>query len=45
MMGLTHAEVKIENLFNRRVGEVSAGVDSGSIFLTIPEHLAVQLGC
>ncbi|MDR3323947.1 MAG: hypothetical protein LBS89_07070 [Zoogloeaceae bacterium] len=44
MMGLTYAPIKIENLFNKRAVEVSALVDSGSVFLTIPEHLAVQLG-
>jgi len=43
-MGLTHAPIKIENLFNKRSVEVDARVDSGTVFLIIPEHLAVQLG-
>jgi clan AA aspartic protease len=43
-MGLTYADLKLENLFNKRVLQVSALVDSGSVFLTIPEHIATQLG-
>ncbi|GHT87390.1 hypothetical protein FACS1894116_06010 [Betaproteobacteria bacterium] len=43
-MGLTYAELKIENLFNNRSLQISALVDSGSVFMTIPEHIAAQLG-
>jgi hypothetical protein len=43
-MGLTYAELKLENLFNKRSLQISALVDSGSVFLTIPEHIAAQLG-
>ena len=43
-MGLTYANIEIENLFTKRGMEVRALVDSGSVFLTIPEHVAVQLG-
>jgi len=41
---LTYANIEIENLFTKRGMEVRALVDSGSVFLTIPEHVAVQLG-
>lgn len=43
-MGLTYADIRLENPFNRRVLEVSALVDSGAVFLTLPEHMALQLG-
>ncbi len=43
-MGLTYASIEIENLFTQRGMKVDALVDSGSVFLTIPEHVAVQLG-
>lgn len=43
-MGLTYASIEIENLFTKREMKVEALVDSGSVFLTIPEHVAVQLG-
>jgi clan AA aspartic protease len=43
-MGITYANVGIENPFHKRRLEVKALVDSGSVFLTVPEHLAVQLG-
>jgi hypothetical protein len=43
-MGLTHADLRLENPFNKRMLQVSARVDSGSVFLTIPEHIATQLG-
>jgi clan AA aspartic protease len=43
-MGLTYADLKLENLFNKRSFQISALVDSGSVFLTIPEHIATQLG-
>jgi hypothetical protein len=40
----TYAEVGIENTFNRRRIDVRALVDSGSVFFTVPAHVAVQLG-
>ena len=43
-MGITYAEIGIENLFLKRRMTIKALVDSGSVFLTVPEHLAVQLG-
>jgi hypothetical protein len=43
-MGITYAEIEIENLFQKRRMAVRALVDSGSVFLTVPEHLALQLG-
>jgi clan AA aspartic protease len=43
-MGITHADVGIENLFNKRRIDQRALVDSGSVFFTVPEHVAVQLG-
>jgi clan AA aspartic protease len=43
-MGLTYANVEVENLFNHRVLAVKALVDSGAVFFIISEHIAVQLG-
>ena len=43
-MGITYAEIGIENLFQKRRLTTKALVDSGSVFLTVPEHIAVQLG-
>lgn len=43
-MGGTYATVELENLFANRVMEVAARVDSSAVFLSIPEHIAVQLG-
>lgn len=43
-MGITYANIGIENPFQKRRLDVKALVDSGSVFLTVPEHLAVQLG-
>ena len=43
-MGLTYAEIEVENLFTKRSLSIRALVDSGAVFLTIPEHIAVQLG-
>ncbi len=43
-MGITYASIQLENaMMNRRI-DARALVDSGSVFLTIPQHLAVQLG-
>jgi clan AA aspartic protease len=43
-MGLTYADIEVENLFTQRVLKTKSLVDSGAVFLTIPEHIAVQLG-
>lgn len=43
-MGITYAEIDVENLFQKRRITTKALVDSGSVFLTVPEHLALQLG-
>ena len=43
-MGITYADIGIENPYQKRRLEVKALVDSGSVFLTVPAHLAVQLG-
>lgn len=43
-MGLAYADVVLENLFTRREISVRALVDSGAVFFTVPEHVAVQLG-
>jgi clan AA aspartic protease len=43
-MGITYANIRLENaIIDRRI-ETRALVDSGSVFLTIPQHIAVQLG-
>jgi clan AA aspartic protease len=43
-MGLTYANIRVENLLTKRKLETKALVDSGAVFFTMPEHLAVQLG-
>lgn len=43
-MGLTYAELTVENLFNKRRMAVRALVDSGAVFMVLPEHIALQLG-
>jgi hypothetical protein len=43
-MGRTYAHVRLENLIAKREIDVRALVDSGSVFLTIPSHVAIQLG-
>lgn len=43
-MGITYATLGLENAFMQRRMEVRALVDSGSVFMTVPEHVAVQLG-
>ena len=43
-MGLSYAEISLENSFTRHRMDVRALVDSGSVFLTVPEHVAIQLG-
>src|SRR5687768_4321782 len=43
-MGLTYAQVGIENTFNKHRIDTRALVDSGAVFFTVPAHIAVQLG-
>ena len=43
-MGITHADISLENIILKRKIEVKALVDSGSVFMTVPQHVAVQLG-
>ncbi len=43
-MGLTHASIRIEHTAAQRAMDVEALVDSGSVFLTVPAHVAIQLG-
>jgi clan AA aspartic protease len=43
-MGITYANIRLENSITDRRIETRALVDSGSVFLTIPPHIAVQLG-
>ncbi|MSQ50583.1 MAG: clan AA aspartic protease [Betaproteobacteria bacterium] len=43
-MGITHAEVTLENIVLKRKLAVTALVDSGSVFMTLPQHTALQLG-
>lgn len=43
-MGLSYAEISLENSFTKHHMDVRALVDSGSVFLTVPEHVAIQLG-
>lgn len=43
-MGITHTDITLENTFLKRKLNVRALVDSGSVFMTVPQHIAVQLG-
>jgi hypothetical protein len=43
-MGITYAEIAVENSFTKRRLATSALVDSDSVFFTLPEHAALQLG-
>jgi clan AA aspartic protease len=43
-MGISYAEISIRNLFQRRRMPIKVLVDSGSVFLTVPDHIALQLG-
>ena len=43
-MGIAHADIVLENILLKRKIEVKALVDSGSVFMTVPQHVAVQLG-
>ncbi len=43
-MGLTYANLTLENSFIGRRIEVRSLVDSGAVFMVIPQHMALQLG-
>ncbi len=43
-MGITHASIEVKNLFTKRRMSIAALVDSGAVFMAIPEHIALQLG-
>ena len=43
-MGLTYADIEVENSFKRRAMPLRALVDSGAVFMSVPEHVALQLG-
>ena len=43
-MGITYADILVENLFVKRKLDLKALVDSGSVFFTLPQHIALQLG-
>ncbi|MEI7867760.1 MAG: clan AA aspartic protease [Candidatus Methylumidiphilus sp.] len=43
-MGITYTNIDIENLFTKRRMSIRALVDSGAVFMTVPDHAALQLG-
>lgn len=43
-MGLTYANIEVENLLAQRTMPLKALVDTGVVFLRLPEQVAVQLG-
>ena len=43
-MGITHADIVLENIILKRKIDVKALVDSRSVFMTVPQDVAVQLG-
>ena len=43
-MGITYADITLENTFIKRKMGARALVDSGSVFMTLPAHMAIQLG-
>nr|VFK09854.1 MAG: clan AA aspartic protease, AF_0612 family [Candidatus Kentron sp. LPFa]VFK25705.1 MAG: clan AA aspartic protease, AF_0612 family [Candidatus Kentron sp. LPFa] len=43
-MGLIYADLTLENTFRNRRFQVRALADSGAVFMSIPEHAALQLG-
>lgn len=43
-MGLTYADIELENVWQKRRFPVHALVDSGAVFMIVPEHMALQLG-
>jgi predicted aspartyl protease len=44
VMGITYANIEVSNPFLKRTLPVKTLVDSGSVFMTIPEHIALQFG-
>lgn len=43
-MGLTYADIELESLWGKRRIGVRTLVDSGTVFMVVPEHVALQLG-
>jgi clan AA aspartic protease len=43
-MGLTYADIQLESVWDKRRIDTRALVDSGAVFMIIPEHMAIQLG-
>jgi len=43
-LGITCTDLEIENLFTKLRIPIIALVDSGTVFMTIPGHAALQLG-
>lgn len=43
-MGLTYADIQLESVWDKRRIDARALVDSGAVFMIVPEHLALQLG-
>ena len=43
-MGVTYAELKITNLFNKQSVKINALVDTGATFMCVTEEEALQLG-
>jgi clan AA aspartic protease len=43
-MGLTYANIELENTWDKRRIDARALVDSGAVFMIVPEHFALQLG-
>jgi clan AA aspartic protease len=43
-MGLTYADLQLDNPFLKRSMDVRALVDSDAVFMIVPEHVALQLG-
>lgn len=43
-MGLTYSEISLENSFTKRRMDVRVLVGSSSVFLTVPENVAIQPG-
>ena len=41
---MTYADISVENPLQKRRLELRALVDSGSVFFTVPAHVALQLG-
>ena len=43
-MDITYTDIEIENLSTQRRMSIRVLVDSGAVFMTIPEHAAKRLG-